>query len=114
LEIKKQSFLRISNCLPNKQKAFNRAQNLGTRVLDDFQPSPRDHELATTHRFSLSWSSPAKGFNHMSQSRRQFLGSLTALGAMAPFSRAAHAFSATCPFHLSVINDEITPDFGRA
>ena len=33
---------------------------------------------------------------------------------MAPFSRAAHAFAATCPFHLSVINDEITPDFGRA
>ena len=33
---------------------------------------------------------------------------------MAPLRRAAHAFSATCPFHLSVINDELTPDFGRA
>jgi L-ribulose-5-phosphate 3-epimerase len=50
----------------------------------------------------------------MSSSRRQFIGSLTALGAMAPLSRSAQAFAATCPFHLSVINDEITPDFGRA
>ena len=53
-------------------------------------------------------------FNHMSPSRRQFLGSLTALSAIAPLTRAAQAFSADCPFHLSVINDEITPDFGRA
>ena len=51
----------------------------------------------------------------MSPSRRQFVSSLAALGAMAPLHRAAHAFSSTaCPFHLSVINDELTPDFGRA
>src|ERR1700722_4350923 len=47
-------------------------------------------------------------------SRRQFVTSLTAMAAMAPFRQAVHAFSATCPFRLSVINDELTPDFGRA
>jgi L-ribulose-5-phosphate 3-epimerase len=45
---------------------------------------------------------------HVSPTRREFIASLAALGA-------ARAFSATtCPFHLSVINDELTPDFGRA
>ena len=34
---------------------------------------------------------------------------------MTQFRRPAHAFSGTaCPFHLSVINDELTQDFGRA
>src|SRR6202012_6287797 len=60
-------------------------------------------------------SRPARGFTHMSSPRRQFVRSLAALGATAPLGRAAQAFSATaCPFRLSVINDELTPDFGRA
>src|SRR5271156_5426657 len=47
----------------------------------------------------------------MSASRREFLKSTAALGAVT----ALHAFAAEgCPFHLSVINDELTPDFGRA
>ena len=47
----------------------------------------------------------------MSSSRREFIQSLTAAAAMTKFARAADS---SCPFHLSVINDEITQDFGRA
>jgi L-ribulose-5-phosphate 3-epimerase len=51
----------------------------------------------------------------MSISRRDFLRSSAALGAMTQLPGPARAFSATaCPFHLSVINDEIEQDFGRA
>src|SRR5271155_150440 len=49
----------------------------------------------------------------MSPSRRQFITSLAAVGAMTCV-RPAHADGTTCPFRLSVINDELTPDFGRA
>ena len=53
--------------------------------------------------------------SQMSPSRREFTRSIGTLAALAPFRRAAHAFSGTtCPFRLSVINDEITEDFGRA
>jgi L-ribulose-5-phosphate 3-epimerase len=47
----------------------------------------------------------------MSSSRRTFIQSLTATAALSQF---AHAAGTSCPFHLSVINDEITQDFGRA
>src|ERR1700748_2544018 len=50
----------------------------------------------------------------MSPSRRAFIASLTAAGAMSQLGKAAQAFAASCPFKLSVINDELTPDFGRA
>src|ERR1700744_2884341 len=49
----------------------------------------------------------------MGFSRRRFVGSLAAAGAVASFRGLARA-AACCPFHLSVINDELTPDFGRA
>ncbi len=50
----------------------------------------------------------------MSPSRREFITSVAALGAMAR-ARPASAFSGpACPFRLSIINDELTPDFGRA
>ena len=48
----------------------------------------------------------------MFSSRRAFLTSLAAAGAMTQIGKAYS--SATCPFRLSVINDELTPDFGRA
>jgi hypothetical protein len=50
----------------------------------------------------------------MSPSRRDFIASLTAAGAMTQLGKTAQAFAGSCPFKLSVINDEITPDFGRA
>jgi L-ribulose-5-phosphate 3-epimerase len=51
----------------------------------------------------------------MHPSRREFMKSISTVAALAPFSGAAHAFSAdSCPFRLSVINDELTEDFGRA
>jgi hypothetical protein len=50
----------------------------------------------------------------MSPSRRDFIASLTAAGAMTQLGKAAQAFAGSCPFKLSVINDELTPDFGRA
>ncbi len=50
----------------------------------------------------------------MSPSRREFVASLAGAAAMTQFAPAARAFAASCPFHLSVINDEITQDFGRA
>ena len=33
---------------------------------------------------------------------------------MTQLGKAAQAFAGSCPFKLSVINDELTPDFGRA
>ncbi len=48
----------------------------------------------------------------MSMSRRQFTGSLAAAAVGARFAPLGAATA--CPFHLSVINDELTPDFGRA
>ncbi len=50
----------------------------------------------------------------MFSSRRAFIGSLTATAAMSKLGRNAFAAETTCPFHLSVINDEISQDFGRA
>ena len=50
----------------------------------------------------------------MSPSRRQFVTSLAAAGRNdSAFDQRTHS-GTTCPFHLSVINDELTPDFGRA
>ncbi len=49
----------------------------------------------------------------MSSSRREFLAGMGAAGMMAALPRAARA-STTCPFRLSVINDEISPDFDHA
>jgi L-ribulose-5-phosphate 3-epimerase len=52
----------------------------------------------------------------MASSRREFLKSTAAVGALSALrGGAAHGFAgASCPFHLAVINDELTPDFGRA
>jgi L-ribulose-5-phosphate 3-epimerase len=50
----------------------------------------------------------------MVSSRRTFIGSLTAAAAMSKLGAPAFAADASCPFHLAVINDEITEDFGRA
>ncbi len=44
----------------------------------------------------------------MPLTRRQFIASAAA------FAAATRAFAATCSFHLSVINDELTPDFEHA
>ncbi len=52
--------------------------------------------------------SPSSYRVHVPSTRREFIASLTALAATRAFS------ATTCPFHLSVINDELTPDFGRA
>jgi len=49
----------------------------------------------------------------MSPSRREFLAGLGAAGALAAGPRAAHTL-ATCPFRVSVINDEISQDFDHA
>ena len=49
----------------------------------------------------------------MSASRREFLAGLAAAGAWAGLPRAAHA-GTSCPFRLSVINDEISQDFDFA
>jgi sugar phosphate isomerase/epimerase len=46
----------------------------------------------------------------MSPSRREFLAGLGAAGTLAANSRAARAL-ASCPFRISVINDEISQDF---
>lgn len=53
----------------------------------------------------------------MVASRREFLGSLAAAGAMTslPFSAKMFAsVASSCPFRLSVINDEISADFDHA
>jgi L-ribulose-5-phosphate 3-epimerase len=47
----------------------------------------------------------------MSTSRREFLAGLAAMGAATQLSAMA---GASCPFRLSVINDELTQDFDRA
>ena len=53
-------------------------------------------------------------------SRREFLGGLAAAGALSALPRASFAMNleppvaATCPFRLSVINDEISQDFDHA
>jgi sugar phosphate isomerase/epimerase len=49
----------------------------------------------------------------MFPSRREFLSGLGAVSALAALPHTAHA-SAGCPFRLSVINDEISPDFDHA
>jgi sugar phosphate isomerase/epimerase len=49
----------------------------------------------------------------MSASRREFLAGLAAIGAFATTPRAAYA-APSCPFRLSVINDEISQDFDHA
>jgi len=55
----------------------------------------------------------------MSVSRRDFLGGLAAAGAAAAFPPSSPAaagteVSSSCPFRLSVINDEISQDFDHA
>jgi hypothetical protein len=49
----------------------------------------------------------------MSHSRREFIAGLGAAGALAAAPHAIRA-AADCPFRLSVINDEISPDFDHA
>ncbi len=49
----------------------------------------------------------------MAQSRRTFLAGLGAASALAAVPRAIRA-AGDCPFRLSVINDEISPDFDHA
>jgi sugar phosphate isomerase/epimerase len=49
----------------------------------------------------------------MSASRREFLMGLAAAGVLSQLPRTAHA-DTTCPFRLSVINDEISQDFEHA
>ncbi|HUV68803.1 MAG TPA: sugar phosphate isomerase/epimerase family protein [Terracidiphilus sp.] len=49
----------------------------------------------------------------MSSSRREFIAGLGAAGVLTAVPRMAQA-STTCPFRLSVINDEISPDFDHA
>lgn len=55
----------------------------------------------------------------MPVSRRDFLGGLAAAGAMAAlpstsFAQPENSVPTTCPFRLSVINDEISQDFDHA
>lgn len=50
----------------------------------------------------------------MSTSRREFLAGLAGAGALAAVPHAARAAASTCPFRLSVINDEISADFDHA
>ncbi len=49
----------------------------------------------------------------MSTSRREFLAGIASASALAAVPGAARA-AAGCPFRLSVINDEISPDFDHA
>ena len=49
----------------------------------------------------------------MFSSRREFLAGMGAAGALAAVPRLART-AANCPFRLSVINDEISPDFDHA
>ena len=52
----------------------------------------------------------------MLASRRRFLGGLAATGALPalPSSKLLASVSSSCPFRLSVINDEISQDFDHA
>ena len=49
----------------------------------------------------------------MFSSRRAFLAGMASAGALAAIARKARG-AAGCPFRLSVINDEISPDFDHA
>ncbi len=49
----------------------------------------------------------------MSISRREFMSGLAATGALASTARIAQA-SASCPFRVAVINDEISQDFDHS
>jgi L-ribulose-5-phosphate 3-epimerase len=53
-----------------------------------------------------------EGKGPLFSSRREFVTSLAAAAAMTQVGKAYS--SSTCPFRLSIINDELTPDFGRA
>ena len=50
----------------------------------------------------------------MSSSRRDFLAGLASAGALSALPTSVHGESAACPFRLSVISDEISPDFDHA
>jgi L-ribulose-5-phosphate 3-epimerase len=50
----------------------------------------------------------------MSSSRRDFLAGLAGAGALATLPSPIRAAAGSCPFRLSVINDEISPDFDHA
>ncbi|MBS1815793.1 MAG: sugar phosphate isomerase/epimerase [Acidobacteria bacterium] len=50
----------------------------------------------------------------MSVSRREFVGGLAAVAASSTLSAQMKKAAATCPFHLAVINDEISQDFDHA
>jgi L-ribulose-5-phosphate 3-epimerase len=50
----------------------------------------------------------------MSSSRREFLAGLAGAGALATLPSPMRAAAGSCPFRLSVINDEISPDFDHA
>lgn len=50
----------------------------------------------------------------MKASRRKFVGGLAAVAGSAVLSRQMRAAAAACPFHLAVINDEISQDFDHA
>jgi len=50
----------------------------------------------------------------MSSSRRDFLAGLAGAGALATLPSPMRAAAGSCPFRLSVINDEISPDFDHA
>jgi hypothetical protein len=50
----------------------------------------------------------------MSSSRRNFLAGLAGAGALATLPSPMRAAAGSCPFRLSVINDEISPDFDHA
>lgn len=50
----------------------------------------------------------------MSSSRRDFLAGLAGAGALATLPNPMRAAAGSCPFRLSVINDEISPDFDHA
>jgi sugar phosphate isomerase/epimerase len=50
----------------------------------------------------------------MSISRRNFVAGLAGAGALVSAPHVIRAVASTCPFRLSVINDEISPDFDHA
>lgn len=50
----------------------------------------------------------------MQATRRSFVGGLAAVAATSALSRQMRAAAASCPFHLAVINDEISQDFDHA
>jgi sugar phosphate isomerase/epimerase len=50
----------------------------------------------------------------MTSSRREFVAGLAGAGALASLPRPMRAVAGSCPFRLSVINDEISADFDHA